>query len=246
MLTVDDLSVAYGKNVVVRGVSFVVPDGSNGVGIVGESGSGKSTIGRAVAGLLPPAHGRIEFDGRMPGKRGWGRDSPVQMVFQDTVGTLTPTMTVGRQVSEILRIHSQVDRREAHARSIGLLNEVGLDEQFFDRLPHQLSGGQRQRIAIARALAASPRIMVLDEPTSALDMTVQAHILETFERVQRNRDTGYVLISHNLAIVQRLCQWVLVLKAGAVVESGPVDQVLGSPTHPYTIALKAAIPSLEP
>jgi oligopeptide/dipeptide ABC transporter ATP-binding protein len=249
MLDVRDLRVSFGPVRAVDGVSLSVPAGPFGLGLVGESGSGKSTIGRAVLRLLPASGGEIVWDGRRVDRlRGRGlRDyrRAVQIVFQDPDGTLDPRMRIGSTLGEILRVHRVVPRERVRERVAELLVEVGLEPEYARRLPHQLSGGQRQRVAIARALAVEPQLLVLDEPTSALDVTVQARILETIAGLRRERRLAYLLISHNLAVVEQLCEETVVLYLGKVVESGPTRLLVARPAHPYTQALRAAVPELE-
>ncbi|MHB8468831.1 MAG: oligopeptide/dipeptide ABC transporter ATP-binding protein [Gaiellaceae bacterium] len=249
MLSVHDLQVSFGPVRAVTGVSFSLEDGPYGLGLVGESGSGKTTIGRAVMRLLPTSGGELLWDGkRVEELRGGALKAyrrAVQIVFQDPDGTLDPRMRVGQTLGEILRVHRVVPRDRVRDRVAELLIEVGLEPEHAGRYPHQLSGGQRQRVAIARALAVKPELLVLDEPTSALDVTVQGRILETIARLRTERKLAYLLISHNLAVVEQLCEQTLVLYLGKVVESGPTSLLLARPAHPYTQALRAAVPELE-
>jgi oligopeptide/dipeptide ABC transporter ATP-binding protein len=249
MLEVRDLVVRYGPVMAVDGVSLRVPAGPAGFGLVGESGSGKTTIGRAIVRLATPTSGRVTLDGvdasRVRGRELKAYQRSVQIVFQDPDSTLDPRMRVGPAITEALRAHGRVDRAGANARVIELLHQVGLEEEHAGRLPHQLSGGQRQRVAIARALAVEPRLLVLDEPTSALDVTVQARVLKLIARLREERALTYLLISHNLAVVEQLCEQVAVLYLGQVVEQGEAVRVLTRPVHPYTRALRAAVPELS-
>jgi peptide/nickel transport system ATP-binding protein len=225
----------------VRDVSFRVGEGA-AFGLVGESGSGKTTVLRAVAGLLAPAAGRITLAGRTHGPhRAEVSASVCQMVFQDPYGALHPRHTVDRVLGEPLAIHGLARRGEADRRIDRALAEVGLGSGFRFRYPHQLSGGQRQRVSIARALLLEPRILLLDEPTSALDVSVQAEILNLLARLRRERGLTYVLVSHNLAIVAHLCERLLVMNAGRVMEELTVGQLrAGAPTEPYTRQLLRA------
>ena len=249
LLEVDDLEVRFGPVRAVDGVSFSVSEGPFGLGLVGESGSGKTTTGRAILRLVAVAGGSIRLQGqdvlRMGRSRLRAYRRAVQIVFQDPTTSLDPRMRVGEGVSEGLRAHDIVGRAEVAARVGELLGEVGLEAGFVARFPHQLSGGQRQRVAIARALAVQPRLLVLDEPTSALDVTVQAKILALMAALRRDRGLAYVLISHNLAIVERLCEETVVLYLGRVVEHGPTGEVLSRPAHPYTVALRSAVPEID-
>jgi peptide/nickel transport system ATP-binding protein len=249
MLEVRDLSVRFGPVVAVDGVSFTVPDGPFGVGLVGESGSGKSTIGRAVMRLLEPSTGSIELDGEsVQGLKGAslrryrGR---IQIVFQDPYSTLDPRMRVGPHIAEALHTHKVCERSQFGERVVNLLDEVGLDKSYVSRLPHQLSGGERQRVALARALAVEPRLLVLDEPTSALDVTVQAKVLDLIRQLREQRGLAYLLISHNLAVVEALCEQIAVLYLGQIVETASAETILQRPAHPYTQALRSAVPDLE-
>src|SRR6478609_4470504 len=242
MLDVRDLVVRYGPVVAVDGVSLTVPPGPAGLGLVGESGSGKTTIGRTVVRLTAPSSGEVTVDGvdafraRRAALKTYRKS--VQIVFQDPDSTLDPRMRVGAAITEALRAHAIVDRAGFADRVGELLTAVGLEADHASRFPHQLSGGQRQRVSIARALAVEPRLLVLDEPTSALDVTVQARVLELIARLRETHSLAYVLISHNLAIVDRLCEESLVLHDGRIIERGPTARVLGAPEHPYTQALR--------
>jgi oligopeptide/dipeptide ABC transporter ATP-binding protein len=248
VLEVHDLDVRFGPVRAVDGVSFTLPDGPFGLGLVGESGSGKTTIGRAVVRLVKPASGRVVLDGEdvlaARGARLRAYRSRVQIVFQDPDSTLDPRMRAGPAIAEALAAHGSVARAESAARVAALLAEVELDPELATRFPHQLSGGQRQRVAIARALAVDPDVLVLDEPTSALDVTVQARVLALIRRLRADRGLAYLLISHNLAVVEQLCEHVAVLYLGQVVESAPAELILGRPAHPYTQALRRAVPEL--
>jgi oligopeptide/dipeptide ABC transporter ATP-binding protein len=248
LLEIAGLQVQFGPVRAVDGVSLDVAPGPFGLGLVGESGSGKSTIGRAVLRLVPAAAGEIRFDGAdVAGLRGRElRDyrRAVQIVFQDPDNTLDPRMRVGPAIAEALAAHGIVPRGESGQRVRELLEEVGLDPDFASRFPHQLSGGQRQRVAIARALSVQPRMLVLDEPTSALDVRAQARILELIGRLRGERRLAYLLITHNLAVVSELCEQTAVLYLGRVAESGPTADLLAAPAHPYTRALRSAVPEI--
>jgi oligopeptide/dipeptide ABC transporter ATP-binding protein len=248
LLEIAGLEVRFGPVRAVDGVSLDVAPGPFGLGLVGESGSGKSTIGRAVLRLVPAAAGEIRFDGTdvaaLRGRELRDYRRAVQIVFQDPDNTLDPRMRVGAAIAEALAAHGIVPRREAGPRVRELLEEVGLDPDFASRYPHQLSGGQRQRVAIARALSVQPRMLVLDEPTSALDVRAQARILELIGRLRSERRLAYLLITHNLAVVSELCEQIAVLYLGRVAESGPTAELLAAPAHPYTRALRSAVPEI--
>ena len=219
-LKVEGLRVVFDRFVAVDGVTFEVQPGES-FGIVGESGSGKSTVLRAICGLAPKAAGNVVLTGRAgqvaslppPGSKAYRRE--VQMVFQDPYGSLHPRQTVDRILAEPLAIHGVAD---AEARIERALDEVGLGTGFRFRYPHQLSGGQRQRIAIARALILEPQVLLLDEPTSALDASVQAEVLNLLEALRQRRALTFIMVSHDLAVVTHLCERLMVMRRGQVVE----------------------------
>jgi peptide/nickel transport system ATP-binding protein len=249
LLEVTDLAVRFGPVRAVDGVSLRVAAGPFGLGLVGESGSGKSTIGRAVVRLVAAAGGQIRFEGKdVATLRGAALKQyrrAAQIVFQDPDNSLDPRMRIGASIVEPLIAHRIVARRLAAGRARELLAEVGLDPEFAGRYPHQLSGGQRQRVAIARALSVQPRLLVLDEPTSAIDVKAQARVLALIGRLRADRDLAYLLITHNLGIVSELCEQTAVLYLGRVVESGPTSELLSRPAHPYTQALRSAVPEID-
>jgi ABC-type glutathione transport system ATPase component len=247
LLRAEGLSLGYGRTTVVHDIDLTLDDGDT-VGVVGESGSGKSTLARALLGLLAPAEGRVLFRGepiaRLSGDRRAEYRRSVQPVFQDGGEALDPRMNVADCVAEGLR----ASRLARGGRVRELLTDVGLDPVahpgLLQRRPHELSGGQRQRVGIARALAVEPRLLVLDEPTSALDVTVQARILELLEKLRAEHGLALLLITHTLAVVDRLCERTLVMHDGRVVEQGSTRDLLRRPQHPYTARLRAAVPEL--
>ena len=249
LLEVEDLHVRFGPVRAVDGVSFAVGRGPYGLGLFGESGSGKTTIGRALMRLVPVERGRVRLDGvDILSLRGGGLRASrraMQIVFQDHETSLDPRMRVGPAIAEGLRAHRVVPNPEIDTRVSDLLTDVGLPTDFAARFPHQLSGGQRQRVAIARALGVMPKLVILDEPTSALDVTVQARILAMIGRLRQERALAYVLISHNLAVVEELCEETAVLYLGRVVERGRTSELLARPAHPYTVALRSAVPEID-
>ncbi len=249
LLEITGLTVRFGLVRAVDGVSLELPAGPFGLGLVGESGSGKTTIGRAVLRLARISGGQIRFEGAdvttLRGRALRDYRRAAQIVFQDPDNSLDPRMRIGTSIREALRAHHVVPRRLSAERARGLLTEVGLDPDFTSRYPHQLSGGQRQRVAIARALSVQPRLLVLDEPTSALDVRAQARVLELITRLRAERKLSYLLITHNVAIVSELCEQTAVLYLGRIVESGPTGALLQSPAHPYTRALRSAVPELD-
>jgi peptide/nickel transport system ATP-binding protein len=235
MIELRNVAASFAGRIVVDGVSLSVAAGE-ALGVVGESGSGKSTILRVIAGLHQEWRGSVTLAGTAPGRRSAARR--VQMVFQDPYASLHPRHTVDRALAEPLAIHGIGD---AAARIAGALAAVGLDGSHRFRYPHQLSGGQRQRVAIARALILEPEFLLLDEPTAALDAVLQAEILALLERLRRERRLAYILVSHNLAVVARLCDRIAVMREGRIVEEFATAQLGDSAArHPYTSELLQA------
>ena len=220
------------------------------LGLVGESGSGKSTIGRALAGLVPVVHGSVEVDGSdlrtAKGKRLRELRSRVGIVFQDPASSLNPRQTIGWSIAEPLLVHGSASATERADRVRDLLTAVQLDPSWAERFPHQLSGGQRQRVAVARALALRPALVIADEPTSALDVTVQAAVLDLLASLQDTFGFGMLLVSHDLAVVRQLADEVVVLHDGRIVERGSTTAVLDDPQQDYTRMLLAAAPVADP
>ena len=234
----------------VDSVSFDLADGE-ALGIVGESGSGKSTLTRALLRLTPAAAGDIVWLGRpllaLQGEALRGARDTLQIVFQDPFASLDPSMTVAECVAEPLRaLRPSMGAEERSRRVAAMLVDVGLDASFAARYSPTLSGGQCQRVAIARAMILSPRLLVCDEAVSALDVSIQAQILELLARMKRERGTSLIFVSHNLAVVRQLCERVLVMYLGRVVESGPREAVFTTPRHPYTRMLLESVPRLDP
>jgi ABC-type microcin C transport system duplicated ATPase subunit YejF len=227
----------------VDSVSVTLRQGQT-IGIVGESGSGKSTLARALLRLVP-SEGAITFEGRDIAKLGKAEMRPlradIQVVLQDPFGSLSPRMTAGQIVTEGLLVHEpEITSRERDARAIQAFEEVHLDPKLRNRYPHEFSGGQRQRIAIARAIILKPKLVVLDEPTSALDRQVQKQIVELLRELQRAHQLSYLFISHDLAVVRAMSDYIMVMKDGRLVEQGTPDEVLDNPHEDYTRRLMAA------
>ncbi len=220
------------------------------VGLVGESGSGKSTLGRAIARLTEIDSGSIEVDGQTMSSLAGGAlrraRAKVQIIFQDPYSSLDPRFTVGRTVAEPIVIHGKARGRAAMEMAVDLLEQVGLEADMAWRYPHEFSGGQRQRIAIARALAAGPKVIIADEPTSALDVSIQSEILDLVADLRDRTGISMLFISHDLAVVRRVSSRVAVMRAGRLLEMGPTETVLAEPLHLYTRALLAAAPIPDP
>ncbi|WKB51396.1 ATP-binding cassette domain-containing protein [Eleftheria terrae] len=224
----------------LKGVSFSLPAGRS-LGIVGESGSGKSTLARLVMALEAPSAGSVHLLGqdlhRLPASQLRQARRDFQMVFQDPYGSLDPRQRVGRIVAEPLAALGGLRREEMHERAADALEAVGLRRSDLDQYPHQFSGGQRQRIAIARALITRPRLIVADEPVSALDVSVQAQVLNLMQDLRQQFGLSYLFISHDLAVVEHLCDEVAVMQAGCIVEQGTPQQLFSAARHPYTLEL---------
>lgn len=250
LLEVRDLQVDFGRRRIpaVRGVDFSLDAGQR-LGVIGESGSGKTVTALAVMGLLPEnAHvaGSVGLDGQQivgQAERGLARlrGNTASMVFQEPMTALDPTMRVGRQVAEVLRLHQGAESGPARERVVAMLAEVGLSDadRIADAYPHQLSGGQRQRVVLAMALINSPSLVICDEPTTALDVTVQALVLAKLDEVLDASGAACLFISHDLAVVSQVCDQVLVMLDGRIVESGTVEKLFTAPEHPYTRGLVA-------
>ena len=233
----------------LQDVSFDLQPGRS-LGIVGESGSGKSTLARLVMALEAPSEGRVVLDGEDLHALGAAQlkraRAKVQMVFQDPYGSLDPRRTVGQTVAEPLAVLHGASRPEQRERAAEALDAVGLRAADLSKYPHEFSGGQRQRIAIARALITRPRLIVADEPVSALDVSVQAQVLNLMQDLQDRFGVTYLFISHDLSVVDLVCDEVIVLQSGRIVEQGDPDTLFRHPQHPYTQRLLAAVPGLEP
>ncbi|MGP9789115.1 ABC transporter ATP-binding protein [Roseinatronobacter sp. NSM] len=232
----------------VDNVSFSVAPGEV-VGLVGESGSGKSTIGRMIAGLLPPTDGTIRFEGADITTRNRAETTAaalqIQMIFQDPMSSLNPRMRVRDIISEAPVYHGIIKQAQARDFVAQMLERVGLEPTAGDRYPHQFSGGQRQRIVIARALAVSPQFLICDESVAALDVSIQAQVLNLFMRLRRELGLAYLFISHDLGVVEHISDRVVILYLGRVVEIAPTEALYADARHPYTQALLAEVPRLS-
>ncbi|MET7421111.1 ABC transporter ATP-binding protein [Dactylosporangium sp. NPDC005555] len=246
LLRVHEVRRSFKQHVALKSVDLTLHKGQ-ALGLVGESGSGKTTLARIIVGLEHADTGTVTFDGlpvhrqTREQRRRWRRE--VQYIFQDPYSSLDPRLTVAQTLREPLELnHVGIARGRISGRIDALLDEVELPRDFRDRLPSQLSGGQRQRVGIARALASEPSLIVADEPVSALDLSVQARILRLLARLRVERGLTYLFISHDLGVVRHLCDDVVVLRAGEIVERGRTDEVLHNPAHPYTRSLLDAVP----
>jgi oligopeptide/dipeptide ABC transporter ATP-binding protein len=258
LLRVEGLEVVYhagGRLPALRGIDLEMAPGEV-VGVVGESGCGKSTLAQSLLGLLPAnaevVAGQVELAGHDllrldEGERRHLRGTLVSAVFQDPAASLNPVFTVRTQMRDVQRAHQRLPRHLLQQRAVELLAQVGIadPEQVLGSYPHQLSGGMCQRVMIALAIASSPRLLIADEPTSALDVTIAAQIIEVLRRQRAERGMAILLISHDLGLVAQLCERVLIMYAGQIVEEAGVEDLFAHPRHPYTRALLASIPSLR-
>jgi oligopeptide transport system ATP-binding protein len=220
------------------------------VGLVGESGCGKSTVARTIMRLIEPTAGKIYFDGRditrLPLAEMRALRQDMQMIFQDPYASLNPRMKVGQIVGDPMDIHKVAQGVEKRDRITYLLESVGLQPEHQDRYPREFSGGQRQRIGIARALACQPKVVIGDEPVSALDVSIQAQIINLLENLQTQFDLSYIMISHDLTVIEHICDRIAVMYLGRIVETAPYDILYNRPLHPYTEALLSAVTVPDP
>ena len=257
-LQVTDLTVEFptrrGKLTALSDVTLDIQPGEI-LGVVGESGAGKSMTGMAVLGLLEPpgriTAGEIRIDGQRTDRLSEAdmakvRGRVVGAIFQDPLTSLNPLFSVGRQLEETIRLHSDLDRKGARERAVALLKQVGIPgaEERLDHYPHQFSGGMRQRVVIALALAGEPRLVIADEPTTALDVSIQAQITALLRRLCKEKGAGVMLVTHDMGVIAETADRVAVMYAGRVVEIGTVAEVLTRPRHPYTRGLMGSIPAL--
>ncbi|RKQ35837.1 ABC transporter ATP-binding protein [Oceanobacillus halophilus] len=256
ILSIENMDVSFqlsdGKYKALEDISFsVFPD--EVVGIVGESGCGKSLTSQAILGILPKNaqvdHGEIAYKNNNlleMKENDWQeiRGSALSMIFQEPMTALNPLLTVGKQISEVLKKHTNLSKKTRKQKTISMMKEVGLSraEELYNSYPHQLSGGMQQRIVIAIALIAEPDLIIADEPTTALDVTIQAQILELFRKLKQYRKTSIIFISHDWGVIRHICDRVLVMYAGRIVEQGSVTEIISNPKHPYTKGLIQSIP----
>ncbi|MER1935362.1 MAG: ABC transporter ATP-binding protein [Priestia megaterium] len=260
LLEVKNLQTAFSINDswhnAVDDVSFQVGR-KRIVGVVGESGCGKSVLSLSVIGLLPKVNsqirsGSVVFNGKnlthlSEDEMNDVRGKDISMIFQEPMTSLNPVLTIGYQLQEVLFNHMNISKAEAREKSIALLKSVGISrsEKLIDEYPHQLSGGMRQRVMIAMAVACQPKLLIADEPTTALDVTVQAQILELLKEIQESNDMSIIMITHDLGVVAEMCDEVIVMYGGKIVEHTDVDTLFYAPKHPYTKALLHSIPRME-
>ena len=256
LLQVDDLVVKYITDEstidAVNGVSFSLNRGET-LGLVGETGAGKTTIAKSILRILPEppskiCGGEITLDGeslihikkeRMREIRG----NKVSMIFQDPMTALNPVKTIGEQISETIKLHNKLPKREILEQAMKMLEKVGIPRERYSEYPHQFSGGMKQRVIIAMALACNPELLIADEPTTALDVTIQAQVLDMMNALREEYGTSMIMITHDLGIVAETCDQVAVVYAGEIVEYGSVVEVFDHPTHPYTKGLFGSLPS---
>lgn len=259
LLAVKDLNIEFHDHLIPETVVYdfdLELKAGEIVGLVGESGSGKSMSALAIAGLLSRRdmhkRGQILFDGldlltceRSKLRKIQGNE--ISMIFQEPMTSLNPVKRIGWQIEESLRIHTELNKEERYQKAIEMMKEVELPdpERLYRQYPHELSGGMRQRVMIAAAMICNPRILIADEPTTALDVTIQAQIVELLKRMNREKQTSILFISHDLSLVKQLCERVLVMKGGYIVETGPTQEVFAHPKEEYTQRLIAAIPKVE-
>ena len=263
-ITEGILSKQVGAAKAVDGISFEIAEGET-LGLVGESGCGKSTAASSIIRLEDPTDGEVIFNGG--GRQGRTRNEDgvhpnditqfedeelksfrrdAQMIFQDPSSSLDPRMTVGSSVAEMLMVHGMTDKHRRRAIVEDLLDRVGLEAEYYDRYPHEFSGGQKQRIALARALVLNPEFIVADEPVSALDVSIRAEILSLIDDIQDEFGLSLLFISHDMSVIQEICDRVAVMYLGEIVEIGETEEVFSNPQHPYTEALISAIPRPDP
>ena len=259
LLEVKDLNIEFHDHLIPETVVYdfdLELKAGEIVGLVGESGSGKSMSALAIAGLLSRRdmhkRGQILFDGldlltceRSKLRKIQGNE--ISMIFQEPMTSLNPVKRIGWQIEESLRIHTELNKEERYQKAIEMMKEVELPdpERLYRQYPHELSGGMRQRVMIAAAMICNPRILIADEPTTALDVTIQAQIVELLKRMNREKQTSILFISHDLSLVKQLCEWVLVMKGGYIVETGLTQEVFAHPKEEYTQRLIAAIPKVK-
>ncbi len=258
LLKIKDLSIEYrtddGVTHAVNNLNLRIRPGET-LGFVGETGAGKTTTALGIMGQVPDppgviTSGEVIFEGENlldKTKREMRsiRGDKISMIFQDPMTSLNPIMKVGDQIAEVIRLHQDLDKKEIRAKSIEMLEIVGIRPERVDDYPHEFSGGMKQRVVIAMALACNPMLLLADEPTTALDVTIQAQVLELMKELKIKFDTALIMITHDLGVVAEICDYVAIMYAGSVVEYGNVTQIYNDTLHPYTVGLFNSIPSLD-
>lgn len=258
ILEVSDLQIRYVTDEetvrAVNGVSFTLERGES-IGLVGETGAGKTTTALGIMGLVPDPPGEIVggsilFEDqdllKLPEKQMREiRGGKISMIFQDPMTALNPVLTIGEQITEVVRLHGKLSRKDAEHRAVSMLEMVGISRDRFHEYPHQFSGGMKQRVVIAIAIACSPKLLIADEPTTALDVTIQDQILKQLRELKKEYGTSIIFITHDLGVVAELCDRVVVLYGGLVMEEASIFDIFEHPSHPYTLGLLASIPALD-
>lgn len=257
-LSVKDLKVEYYSNgetvSAVNGITFELEKGKT-LGLVGETGAGKTTVAKSILRILPDfgckvTGGEVYLDGKnlmeLPEEEMRGiRGNDIAMIFQDPMTALNPVETVGDQIFEVVKLHNDFDDAQAKARAEEMLEIVGIPKERYEEYPHQFSGGMKQRVVIAMALACDPALLLADEPTTALDVTIQAQVLDLIGELRKKFNSSMILITHDMGVVATTCDNVAIVYAGKIIEYGNKEQIFHHPTHPYTIGLFGAIPSMN-
>jgi peptide/nickel transport system ATP-binding protein len=255
---VKDLSIHYvtgGSTFkAVNHIDLTVAKGET-IGLVGETGAGKTSAALGIMNLVPTPPGRIIsgevlLDGKDILKMSKAetrriRGNRISMIFQDPMTSLNPTLTVGEQLSEVIRVHRKTSKLEAAAKAAEMLETVGIPADRYGEYPHQFSGGMKQRVVISMALACNPELLIADEPTTALDVTIQAQVLELMKKLKREFETSMILITHDLGVVAEICDRVAIMYAGEIVESGSLEDIFDRPSHPYTVLLFGCVPDID-
>ena len=258
ILEIKDLTVYYNTSdavvKAVNGISFKMNKGE-AIGLVGETGAGKTTTALSIMQLVPDPPGKIMsgeilYEGEnlitMPeAKKREFRGNKISMIFQDPMTALNPVISVGDQISEVIRLHEKISRKDAEVKAIQMLEMVGIPGERYDDYPHQFSGGMKQRVVIAIALAWNPEFLIADEPTTALDVTIQEQVLDLIENLKKEFNTTLILITHDLGVVAEVCEKAAIMYAGEIVEYGTLEHIYNNTKHPYTIGLFGSIPNFN-
>ena len=258
ILEIKDLTVYYNTSdavvKAVNGISFKMNKGE-AIGLVGETGAGKTTTALSIMQLIPDPPGKIMsgeilYEGEnlitMPeAKKREFRGNKISMIFQDPMTALNPVISVGDQISEVIRLHEKISRKDAEVKAIQMLEMVGIPGERYDEFPHQFSGGMKQRVVIAIALACNPELLIADEPTTALDVTIQEQVLDLIENLKKEFNTTLILITHDLGVVAEVCEKAAIMYAGEIVEYGTLEHIYNNTKHPYTIGLFGSIPNFN-